>query len=150
MTWLSSVEEARPRYSSIKAFGQTPYSSLQRDSAAQDLGIVRASRQHLEKCMPTYQELSAQIASLMQQAEPQRKAEVATVIRDIRAKMAEFGITAADLNVGGASRGSRRGQTVAVKYRNAATGETWTGRGKVPRWLAAEVAKGRTKDQFAV
>lgn len=100
--------------------------------------------------MPTYQELSAQIASLMQQAEPQRKAEVATVIRDIRAKMAEFGITAADLNVGGASRGSRRGQTVAVKYRNAATGETWTGRGKVPRWLAAEVAKGRTKDQFAV
>ena len=100
--------------------------------------------------MPTYQELSAQIASLMQQAESQRKAEVATVIRDIRAKMAEFGITAADLNVGGASRGSRRGQTVAVKYRNAATGETWTGRGKMPRWLAAEVAKGRTKEHFAV
>ena len=100
--------------------------------------------------MPTYQELSAQIASLMQQAESQREAEVAAVIRHIRVRMAEFGITTADLNVGGAQRNSRRGQAVAVKYRNAATGETWTGRGKMPRWLAAEVAKGRTKDQFAV
>jgi DNA-binding protein H-NS len=100
--------------------------------------------------MPTYQELSAQIASLMQQAEAQRKAEVAAVIRDIRAKMAEFGISAADLDMGPAGRSSRRVQTVAVKYRNAATGETWTGRGKMPRWLAAEVAKGRTKEHFAI
>jgi DNA-binding protein H-NS len=100
--------------------------------------------------MPTYQELSAQIASLMQQAEAQRRAEVAMVIRDIRTKMAEFGISAADLDMGRAVRSSRRGQTVAVKYRNVATGETWTGRGKMPRWLAAEVAKGRTKEHFAV
>lgn len=100
--------------------------------------------------MPTHQELSAQIASLMQQAEAQRKAEVAAVIRDLRAKMTEFGITAADLGMGRLSRSSRAGHTVAVKYRNVATGETWTGRGKMPRWLAAEVAKGRSKEQFAV
>lgn len=100
--------------------------------------------------MPTYQELSAQIASLMQQADAQRKAEVAAVIRDIRAKMAEFGITVTDLDVGWGKRSSRAGQPVAIKYRNVATGETWTGRGKMPRWLAAEEAKGRTKDQFAV
>jgi DNA-binding protein H-NS len=100
--------------------------------------------------MPTYQELSARIASLMQQAEGQRKAEVAAVIRDIGAKMAEYGITAADLDMGRVSRSSKRGQTVAAKYRNVATGETWTGRGKMPRWLAAEVTKGRTKEQFAI
>ena len=100
--------------------------------------------------MASYQELSAQIASLMQRAEAQRRAEVATVIRDIRARMAEYGITVADLDGGIGPRGSRRGQTVAVKYRNAVTGETWTGRGKMPRWLAAEVAKGRTKEHFAV
>lgn len=72
------------------------------------------------------------------------------MIRDIRVQMAEFGITAADLDMGRGLRSSRAGQTVAVKYRNVATGETWTGRGKMPRWLAAEVAKGRTKEQFAV
>ena len=64
--------------------------------------------------MPTYQELSAQIVSLMQQAEAQRKAEVAAVVRDIRAKMAEFGITAADLDMGRGPRSSRAGQPVAV------------------------------------
>ena len=100
--------------------------------------------------MASYQELSAQIASLMQQAEAQRRAEVVAVIRDIRARMAEYGITVADLDMSGTRRSSRRGQTVAIKYRNAATGETWTGRGKMPRWLAAEVAKGRTKEHFAV
>ncbi|MBW8079441.1 MAG: H-NS histone family protein [Gallionella sp.] len=100
--------------------------------------------------MPTYHELSAQIASLMQQAEAQRRAEVAAVIRDIRGKMAEYGILAADLGLGRPSRGNGKGHTVAVKYRNAATGETWTGRGKMPRWLAAEVAKGRTKEEFAL
>ena len=100
--------------------------------------------------MPTYQELSARIASLMQQAEGQRKAEVAAVIRDIHAKMGEYGITTADLDSGRALRSSRRGQAITVKYRNAATGETWTGRGKMPRWLVAEVARGRTKEQFAI
>ncbi len=100
--------------------------------------------------MPTHQELSAQIAALMQQAEAQRMGERKAVIQEIRATMAEFGITAADLDPGRASRGNAKGHTVAVKYRNAATGETWTGRGRTPRWLAAEVARGRTKEEFAL
>jgi DNA-binding protein H-NS len=40
---------------------------------------------------------------------------------------------------------------VAVKYRNPANPkETWTGRGKQPRWLATETAKGRKLDEFLV
>ena len=39
---------------------------------------------------------------------------------------------------------------VAAKYRNAATGESWSGRGRVPKWLAAELAKGRKREEFAV
>ena len=38
----------------------------------------------------------------------------------------------------------------AEAARNAATGEAWSGRGRVPKWLAAEVAKGRTREEFAV
>ena len=120
------------------------------DPAGQDSGMFKPLRTDQEGRMASYQELSAQIASLMQQAEAQRQAEVAAVIQDIRAKMVEYCITVADLEMSRAPRNSRRGQTVAVKYRNAATGETWTGRGKMPRWLAAEVAKGRTKEHFAV
>ena len=39
---------------------------------------------------------------------------------------------------------------VAVKYRHPETGETWTGRGKPPRWLAAEIAAGKAKEQFYI
>ena len=40
---------------------------------------------------------------------------------------------------------------VAPKYRNPANPkETWTGRGKQPRWLAAETSKGRKLDEFLI
>jgi DNA-binding protein H-NS len=34
---------------------------------------------------------------------------------------------------------------VAPKYRNQATGETWTGRGKPPKWI-----QGQDRDQFLI
>lgn len=40
---------------------------------------------------------------------------------------------------------------VAAKYRNPAnTGETWTGRGKQPRWLAAYTAQGKKLEDFLI
>ena len=99
--------------------------------------------------MSSYTELQREIARLMQQAEAARKAEVSAVIAEIKAKMLEYGITAADL--GSSGRSSRaKGMTVAAKYRNRATGEAWTGRGKMPRWLQAEVAAGRRKEDFLI
>jgi DNA-binding protein H-NS len=38
---------------------------------------------------------------------------------------------------------------VAAKFRGP-NGETWSGRGLTPRWLAALLAQGKTKDEFAV
>ncbi len=99
--------------------------------------------------MTSYTELQREIARLMQQADAARKAEVRAVIDDIKAKMSEYGITAADLGPSG--RSSRaKGTTVAAKYRNSATGETWTGRGKMPRWLQAAVAAGSRKEDFLI
>ena len=99
--------------------------------------------------MANYSELQREIARLMQQAESARKAEVSAVIGEIKAKMHEYGITAADL--GSSGRSSRaKGMTVAAKYKNVATGETWTGRGKMPRWLQAEVNSGKRKEDFLI
>ena len=40
---------------------------------------------------------------------------------------------------------------VPPKYRNPANAaETWAGRGKPPRWLAAEVAKGRKLEDYLI
>jgi len=40
---------------------------------------------------------------------------------------------------------------VAPKYRNPAnSGETWTGRGKQPRWLASLTSSGRNLSEFLI
>ena len=40
---------------------------------------------------------------------------------------------------------------VAPKYRNPANpSETWAGRGQAPRWLAAEIAKGKKVEDFLI
>jgi DNA-binding protein H-NS len=41
--------------------------------------------------------------------------------------------------------------TVAPKYRNPKNrSETWAGRGAMPRWLAAEIKKGKKREDFAI
>ena len=52
------------------------------------------------------------------------------------------------------TRKSTKGRSlgkVAPKFRNTANAkETWAGRGKQPRWLSAEIAKGRKIEEFLI
>jgi DNA-binding protein H-NS len=98
--------------------------------------------------MATYKELKAQAEALMKQAEAARQAEIAAVVAEILTRMKEFGITLDDLR-GGAKKTKARG-AVAAKFRNPATGESWSGRGRAPKWLAEEMAKGRAKEAFLI
>jgi|LauGreDrversion4_2_1035121.scaffolds.fasta_scaffold147823_3 DNA-binding protein H-NS len=98
--------------------------------------------------MTTYKELQSQIERLQQEAELARKTELANAITEIIAKMREYGLSPHDLGFSGATKRKavkaiRR--PVAPKYRNNATGETWSGRGKPPKWMA-----GRDKSQFLI
>lgn len=107
-----------------------------------------------------YQELLAQREALLrQQADidrqlaAARKAGQSEVITQIKALMHDHGITAEDLNGqarSGTKQSKAKGSTVAAKYRDQATGETWSGRGKRPRWLASAIAGGRQLQDFAV
>lgn len=98
--------------------------------------------------MATYKELKAQGEALLQQAEEARQAEIAAVVVEIREKMKEYGISLADLKSG--SKKPRPRGVVPAKYRNPVTGESWSGRGRAPRWLTEELSKGRSKDAFLV
>lgn len=50
-----------------------------------------------------------------------------------------------------AKKAVRKLGKVAPKYRNPANPkETWTGRGKQPRWLAAHTAKGKKVEDFLI
>lgn len=83
--------------------------------------------------MTSYTELLARKAELDAQisaAEAGRKAEG---IAQARALVAEYGLTAADVFPPASTRAS--GNVGAPKYRDPATGTTWTGRGKPPAWI---------------
>lgn len=125
-------------------------------------------------------DIQSQIDKLQKQANGIRVREFDKTVQDILAKMNAFGITVKDLQTkrgaklsgkssgkssgkGGASKlakaasksGGKRvpsksaGTVVAPKFRGP-NGETWTGRGLMPRWLSALVASGKTKEQFAI
>lgn len=49
------------------------------------------------------------------------------------------------------ARRSTAGRKVPPKYRNPANpDETWSGRGKQPRWMVALIAKGRKQEDFLI
>ncbi len=85
--------------------------------------------------MSTYQELLAQRAELEKKIEAERAIERAKALATVRELCTEHGITAADL-APSASKGKQRVTgAVPPKYRDPATGQTWTGRGKEPVWI---------------
>lgn len=96
--------------------------------------------------MTTYTELQAQIKALQQQAEQVWKNELSSAIADIRAKMQEYGMTITDLGGTGKVKRSKDGRAlVPAKYRDPATGTTWSGRGISPTWIA-----GKNRDKFLI
>lgn len=87
--------------------------------------------------MATLAELMEQRAQLDQQIEALRASEMNTAIQRVRALVAEFGLRQADVFGRGGSRAL--GTTkVPIKYRDPATGQTWTGRGRAPKWIEGQ------------
>jgi len=108
--------------------------------------------------MASYKELLAQREKLDSQIQNLMQREKAEGIAKAKKIIEEFGLTASDLfgrkgkrgrpakKAAGAKKrvGKKRGK-VAPKYKNPATGETWTGRGKAPKWIA-----GKDRSKYAI
>jgi len=113
-------------------------------------------------------DIQNQIEKLQRQASEIRTREFDKTVQDIREKMQAFGITIKDLQTASAkprkgktksataargkkagARSSQAGVAVAAKYRGP-NGETWSGRGLTPKWLAALLEQGKTKDDFLI
>src|ERR1700755_952467 len=54
-----------------------------------------------------------------------------------------------EVELGDAKR-RRKYPRVLPKYRNPQTSETWSGRGKLPRWLVAAMKSGRKMEEFRI
>ena len=112
-------------------------------------------------------EIQSQIEKLQKQAREIKAREFGKTVQEILVKMQAFGITVKDLHPSKLSGAKSRTKTaaeskragskvkkegvavVAAKYLGP-NGEAWSGRGLTPRWLAALVAQGKTKEEFAI
>ena len=116
-------------------------------------------------------DIQNQIEKLQKQANDIKAKEFHKTVQEIVATMQAFGITGKDLQsattgVGkskikgykgkaSATRASTKVRkpgtpaTVAAKYRGP-NGESWSGRGLMPKWLVALVSQGKNKEEFAV
>jgi DNA-binding protein H-NS len=95
--------------------------------------------------MPSYKQLTAQLEKLHKEVAAAREKEIAEAILEIKAKIAEYEITAEELGFSNRRTGGARKRPLPPRYRNPKTGETWSGRGRAPGWLA-----GKNRDRFLI
>ncbi len=104
--------------------------------------------------MATLQELIAQKEALEEEIARTREKTRGEAIAQVRALMDEHRLTVSDLSTRATvktrvNKGGKGGK-VAAKYRDAATGDSWSGRGLQPKWLKAALGSGRKLADFAV
>jgi DNA-binding protein H-NS len=100
--------------------------------------------------MTNLKDLLAQKASLEMKIEEARQQQLASAIAQVRALVDENGLTAADIfgtvkSKAKSGAATKTPSKVAAKYRDPATGSTWTGRGKAPKWI-----DGKDRSAFAI
>ena len=119
--------------------------------------------------------INARIAALQANAEAIRKQEVGDVVAKIKDAIAHYGLTAADLGLATRGRKAAAVSTTAKSVRKSALrsgrkvvdattaaksaraakysdgqGRTWSGIGKRPGWFKAELAAGKSPEDWLV
>jgi DNA-binding protein H-NS len=98
--------------------------------------------------MASYKQLTAQLEKLHKEVAAAREKEIAQAIADIKQKVAEYDLTAEELGFTTQRKPARKtasGSAPVARYRNPKTGETWSGRGRSPAWLA-----GKNRERFLI
>jgi len=96
-------------------------------------------------------DLLAKKAELEKEISEAQREERSAAIAQVKSLMAQHGLTLADLGTRTTTHTSvRSGTKVAPKYRDPATGQTWSGRGLQPKWLKQALNAGAKLTDFAL
>ena len=94
--------------------------------------------------MHQVQTLQAQLAELDRRIKAARSRERNAVLAQVRELVTSYALTAREIFGQGYSDRAKL-FTVGVKYRDPATGATWSGRGRAPAWIV-----GRDRTAFLI
>jgi len=107
--------------------------------------------------------IQKQIDALEKQKQALTSKEKVSIIKDMNFKIGLYGITPAELDfsmssrartatprlkANGTARKSLKGTKIPIKYKQGEN--TWTGRGRQPKWVAEHIAKGGKLEDLSV
>jgi DNA-binding protein H-NS len=92
---------------------------------------------------------TGKLESLRAEVEAMIATKVAERRQELQSQLSEL------LEISGNGNGTRRGRgkarSLAAKYRNPKNpDEVWSGRGRMPLWLGAEIKAGKDRDEFLI
>ena len=102
----------------------------------------------------TLGDLDKIIAAAERQREAKRESGKRELIEEFRARAEALGLSRDELAANSSKAGRPSGkspsaQSPTVKYRPPESGETWSGRGRAPKWLTLAEQRGRGREEFA-
>lgn len=97
--------------------------------------------------MASYKELLAQRDALNKQIADARKVELADAIKQVKAIIQEYELTAADCGFISEDSAVKLKKPVAVYYRTP-NGDEWSGRGRTPVTIQELLNQGHTIEEF--
>lgn len=94
-------------------------------------------------------DLQKQIETLQKERDALLSKEKSAAIEDINAKIKTFGIRSRDLEFGELGKTTPSGKPkVAMKYQSGTN--SWSGRGRKPKWVEAHLAKGGKLEEILI
>lgn len=98
------------------------------------------------------QEIEKQIQKLQRKMSTLRTRQRRPVINSIIRSMLEYEITPEEISEAYQLREKRNvaKSTAPARYKNTTTNETWSGRGRPPRWIVEAEKAGKNRDQFLI
>lgn len=98
------------------------------------------------------QEIEKQIQKLERKMRSLHTRQRRPVINSIVRSMQEYEITPEEITQAFERRAKRAttASTAPARYKNPETGDTWTGRGRPPRWIIEAESQGKNRDAFLI
>lgn len=112
----------------------------------------------LEQLKMDLGETVAQADAIRRQIAEVEKQERADALAPVLAAIKQHGFSAVELGLirmpaprpAAAPKAERTSASLEAKYRDPVSGSEWAGRGKTPGWMAAQLADGKSKDDFLI
>jgi DNA-binding protein H-NS len=96
-------------------------------------------------------ELKELQAEIEKEVKTRQQQDVTKAREQIFAIAHSLGVSVEELLADGEKKSKSSGKKVQVQYQNPAdNAQTWTGRGRQPRWIAEGLAGGKSLDDFRI